>query len=219
MFVLSSWLRPPAALLCVLPALAQAQPPDGDLAERLYRSGERAYATKAYKEALDTWGQLLQTNPRSEFAPVALLRLARHQVEIEHKPDAAMPYLDRLRNDYIKSPEAAEGLLLRGVLLKRQAHRPAGLKDAMAEFNRVIDLFPNDPACAEACLHLGQAWRDQGQWSRALQQFINAFRLHAGSAVAPRAMLEAAETLDLMDDLPGCLRMLQRLRTESPQAP
>ena len=36
MFVLSSWLRPPAALLCVLPALAQTQPPDGDLAERLY---------------------------------------------------------------------------------------------------------------------------------------------------------------------------------------
>jgi len=219
MFVLSSWLRPPAALLCVLPALAQTQPPDGDLAERLYRSGERAYATKAYKEALDTWGQLLQTNPQSEFAPVVLLRLARHQVEIEHKPDAAMPYLDRLRNDYIKSPEAADGLLLRGVLLKRQARRPAELKDAMAEFNRVIDLFPNDPACAEACLHLGQAWRDQGQWSRALQQFINAFRLHSGSAVAPRAMLEAAETLDLMDDLPGCLRMLQRLRTESPQSP
>jgi TolA-binding protein len=219
MFVLSPWLRPPAALLCVLPVLAQTQPPDGDLAERLYRSGERAYATKAYKEALDTWGQLLQTNPRSEFAPVVLLRLARHQVEIERKPDAAMPYLDRLRNDYIKSPEAAEGLLLRGVLLKRQARRPAELKDAMAEFNRVIDLFPNDPACAEACLHLGEAWRDQGQWGRALQQFIDAFRLHSGSAVAPRAMLEAAETLDLMDDLPGCLRMLQRLRTESPGAP
>jgi TolA-binding protein len=216
MLVLSPWLRPPAALLCVLPALAGTQPPDGDLAERLYRSGERAYATKAYKEALDTWGQLLQTNPQSEFAPLVLLRLARHQVEIEHKPDAAMPYLDRLRNDYIKSPEAAEGLLLRGVLLKKQARRPAELKDAMAEFNRVIDLFPNDPACAEACLHLGQAWRDQGQWNRAFQQFIDAFRLHSGSAVAPRAMLEAAETLDLMGDLPGCLMMLQRLRIASP---
>ncbi len=219
MFVLSPWLRPPAALLCVLPALAQTQPLDGDLAERLYRSGERAYATKAYKEALDTWGQLLQTSPQSEFAPVILLRLARHQVEIEHKPDAAMPYLDRLRSDYIKSPEAAEGLLLRGVLLKRQARRPAELKDAMAEFDRVIDLFPNDPACAEACLRLGESWRDQGQWSRALQQLIDAFRLHSGSAVAPCAMLEAAETLDLLHDLPGCLRMLQRLRTEFPQAP
>ncbi|MDR3682917.1 MAG: tetratricopeptide repeat protein [Geothrix sp.] len=219
MLVLSPWLRPPAALLCLLPALAQAQPPDEDMAERLYRSGERAYAAKAYKEALDTWGQLLQTSPRSEFASMVLLRLARHQVEVEHKPDAAMPYLDRLRTDYITSPEAAEGLLLRGVLLKRLVRRPAEMKDAMAEFNRVIDLFPNDPACAEARLHLGQAWRDQGQWSRALQQFIDAFRLHAGSAVAPRAMLEAAETLDFMGDLPGCLRMLQRLRMEFPQVP
>jgi len=219
MLVLSPWLRPPAALLCVLPALAQTQPPDGGLAERLYRSGERAYAAKAYKEALDTWEQLLQTTPQSAYASMVLLRIAHYQLEIEHKPDAAMPYLERLRTDYIKSPEAAEGLLLRGVLLKGLARRPAELKDAMAEFDRVIDLFPGDPACAEACLHLGQAWRDQGQWSRALQQFIDAFRLHSGSAVAPRAMLEAAETLDLMQDLPGCLRMLQRLRTEFPQAP
>jgi TolA-binding protein len=219
MFAPSPWLRPLAALVCVLPALAMTQSPDGDLAERLYRSGERAYASKAYKEALDTWGQLLQTNPQSEYAPMVLLRLAHHQVDIEHKPDAAMPYLDRLRSDYIKSPEAAEGLLLRGALLKRQARRPAELKDAMAEFNRVIDLFPNDPACAEARLHLGRAWRDQGQWGRALQQFIDAFRLHSGSAVAPQAMLEAAETLDLMGDLPGCLRMLQRVRAEFPQGP
>ena len=219
MFVLSSWLRPLAALLCLLPVMAQTQPQDGDLAERLFRSGERAYATKAYKEALDTWGQLLQTSPQSEFAPGILLRLARHQLEIEHKPDAAMPFLDRLRSDYIKSPEAAEGLLLRGLLLKQQARRPADLKDAMAEFNRVIDLFPGGPSCAEASLQLGRSWRDQGQWGRALQQFIDAFRLHAGSALAPQAMLEAAETLDLMEDLPGCLRMLQLLRTESPQAP
>ncbi len=219
MFVPSSRLRPLAALICVLPVLAQAQLQDGDLAERLFRTGERAYATKAFKDALDAWQQSLQASPRSEFAPGILLRLARHQVEIEHKPDAAMPYLDRLRSDYIKAPEAAEGLLLRGQLLRKQARRPADLKDAMAEFNRVIDLFPGGPSCAEARLLLGRAWRDQGQWSRALQQFLDAFRLHSGSAAAPQAMLEAAETLDLMGDLPGCLRMLQRLRMQSPQAP
>jgi TolA-binding protein len=219
MFVLSSRLRTLAALFFVLPVLAQTQPNEGDLAERLFRSGERAYATKDYKEALDTWGQLLQTSPRSEYAPGVLLRLARHQVEIEHKPEAAMPYLDRLRSDYIKSPEAAEGMLMRGLLLRSKARRPAELKDAMAEFNRVIDLFPGGTSCAEARLQLGRAWRDQGQWSRSLQQFMDAFRLHSGSAVAPQAMLEAAEVLDLMEDLPGCLRMLQRLRTESPQAP
>ena len=217
MFVLSSWFRPSAALLCVLPALAQTQ--DGDLAERLYRSGERAYSAKAYKEALDTWGQLLQADPKSEFAPMALLRLARHQVEVKHNPDGAMPILDRLRSEYIKSPEAPEGLLLRGVLLAKQARRPTELKDAMAEFNRILDLFPDAAACGEAHFQLGLAWRDQGQWGRAFQQFVDAFRLHSGSAVVPQAMLEAAETLDLMGDLPGCLQMLQRLRAEAPQSP
>ena len=217
MFVLSPWFRPAAALICALPVLAQAQ--EGELAERLYRSGDRAYAAKAYKEAMDTWVQLLQTAPRSEFAPMALLRLARHQVEVEQRPDAAMPYLDRLRSEYIKSPEAADGLLLRGLLLTRQARRPAELKDAMAEFNRVLDLFPDAPACGAARLQLGRAWRDQGQLGRALQQFVDAFRLHAGSAVVPQALLEAAETMDQLGDLPGCLLLLQRLRTEAPQSP
>ncbi len=217
MLVCSSWLRPPAVLLCTLPLLAQA--PDADLAERLYRSGERAYAAKAYKEALDTWSQLLQTSPGSEFAPQVLLRFARHQVDVEHKPEAALPHLDRLRADYIKSPEAAEGLLLKGILVANQARRPVDLKDAMAEFNRVLDLFPDAPACGEARFQLGRAWRDQGQWGRALQQFVDAFRLHSGSAVVPRAMFEAADILDLMGDLPGCLRMLQRLRDIAPQSP
>ncbi|WP_291273014.1 tetratricopeptide repeat protein [Geothrix sp.] len=217
----SPWFRTPAALLCALsvPGVAQVAAQDGELAERLYRSGERAYAAKSYKEALDTWSQLLQTTPKSGFAPQALLRLAHHQVEVERKPEAALPYLDRLKVDYIKSPEAAEGLLLRGVLLARQARRAADLKDAMAEFNRVLDLFPDAPAVPEARFQLGRAWRDQGQWGRALQQFVEAFRIRPDAAVAPRAMLQAAEVLDLMGDLPGCLRMLQRLRTQAPQSP
>ena len=221
MSLASSWSRTPVALLCVLPALVQApgRAQEGDLAERLYLSGERAYAGKAYKEAVDTWGQLLQSAPRSEFAPRALLALARHQAEVEHRPEAAMPYLDRLKAEYIRAPEAAEGLLLRGTLLARQAHRAADLKDAMAEFHRVIDLFPDSPAVPEAHYRLGRAWRDQGQWGRALQQFTEAFRIRPDAPVAPRAMLEAAETLDLLDDLPGCLRMLQRIRTLAPQSP
>jgi len=37
MFIPSPWFRPPAALLCVLPSLAQAQ--SSDLAERVYPEG------------------------------------------------------------------------------------------------------------------------------------------------------------------------------------
>ena len=216
MSVVSPWLRPTAVLLlCALPAAAQ----QGDLAEKLFHSGERAYAAKSYKEAIETWNQLLQAAPRSEFAPRALVELARHQAEVANKPEAAFPYLDRLKTEYIKSPWAAEGLLLRGTLLARLAHRPADLKDAMAEFHRVIDLFPDQAAVAGAQEGLGLAWRDQGQWGRALQHFIEAYRLRPDGPAAPHALLEAAETLDLLGDLPGCLSLLQRIRTEAPRSP
>lgn len=209
------WLRPVAVLvLCALPGTAQ----EADFAAKLFHSGERAYADKAYKEALETWNQLLQSAPRSEFAPRVLLALARYQAEVAHQPQAAFPLLDRLKTEYIKSPWAAEGLLLRGTLLARQTHRPADLKDAMAEFHRVIDLFPDQPAVAGAHLELGRAWRDQGQWGPALQHFIFAYRVRPDGPYAPQALLEAAECLDLAGDLPGCLRLLQRVRAEFPQS-
>ncbi len=205
-----------AALCCAMsvPALGQ----DAELAERLFRSGERAYSAGSVKEALESWEQLLLSEPKSPLAPQALLKLARHQLEAERKLDVAIPYLDRLRTEFIKFPEAAEGFLLKGIILAKQARRPADLKDAMGEFNRVLDLFPDAPTCGEAQLHLGRALRDQGRLGLALQQVIDSFSHHPGTTVAAQAMLEAAEILDLLGDLPGCLRMLQRLRMEAPQS-
>jgi TolA-binding protein len=202
-------------LPCVMmPVIAQ----DGDLAEKLFRSGENAYARKSYKEALDTWNQLLQSSPSSEFAPQALFRMAKHQVEIEQKPDAAMPLLDKLKSDYIKTPWAADGILLRGTLIAQQARRPGDLRDAIAEFNRVVDLFPEHIAVPEARYRLGRAARDQGQMSKALAYFVESFRNHPDAVIAPQAMLEAAEALDASGDLNGCLRLLQRIRQVAPQS-
>lgn len=222
----SIWICLPVAVLCTWPMPAQMPPPhaaptavEADLAERLFRSGERAYAAKSYKEALDTWGQLLQSTPKSPRAPQVLLWMARHQVEVEGKPDAAMPFLDQLKADFIKFPEAADGLLLRGRLLTKQARRPGELRDAMAEFHRVIDLFPNAPTVPEARLQLGLAWRDQGQWRRAHQQFVQTILADPLAPGAATAMLASAEVLDLMGDLTGCLRMLQQLRTLAPDSP
>lgn len=217
MLVFSTCYRPAAALLCILAPALRAQ--EGDLAERLYRSGERAYAEKAYKEALEAWTQLVQSSPTSPYAPKALLNLARHQVVVELKPDAAFPFLNRLKTEYIKSPEAPEALLLMGKLLAKKARLPGDLKDAMAEFNRVLDLYPEARACPDARLELGRAWMLQGQWGRALQCLTDAFRLRLDPIIAPQAMLETAEVLDVMGDLPGCLRMLQNLRLQFPDRP
>jgi TolA-binding protein len=210
------WMRS-LALLAALALSLTAQ--DSELPERLFLSGERAYATKSYPEAFETWGQLLQAAPKSPFAAEALLRMARHHLEVDKKPDEALPLLDRLKAEHIKTPFAADGLLLRGRILAARSRKPQDLKEAMAEFNRVLDLFPDHEAVQNARYQLGLAYRIQGQWGRAFQQFTEVMRLDPTSPVAPQAQLQAAEVLDLMGDLPGCLRLLQGVRNQFPQTP
>ncbi|MBK8792629.1 MAG: tetratricopeptide repeat protein [Holophaga sp.] len=203
----------------VLAVLATLGAQESDMAERLFRSGERAYAAKSYPEALETWGQLLQQAPTSGFAAQALLRMANHQLEQEHKPEAALPLLERVKTEHMKTPWAADAMLLRGQILATQARKPQDLRDAVGEFNRVVDLFPDHPALQTARYHLGLAAKLQGQWARALQHFTDAIRLDPTSPVAPKAQFQAAEVLDVMGDLSGCLRLLQSLRNQFPQSP
>jgi TolA-binding protein len=189
-----------------------------DMAEKLFSSGERSYAAKDYPAAIETWNQVLQQAPKSPFAARALLMLARHQIEVERKPEAALPFLERIKTEHLKTAWAAEAIMYRGRILADRSRGPVELKEAMAEYNRVTDLFPDHPVVQEARLQMGLGFRLQGQLGRALQSFTEAMRLDPGSPVACKAELEAAETLDLMGDLTGCLRMLQGLRNHAPKS-
>ena len=212
------FLRRSAPVLAFAAALgAQAQ--DAGLAERLYRSGERAYAAKSYQEALDTWTQLAQTAPKSDYTPQALLQMAQYQAVVAHQPDKAMPLLDRLKTDYLATRWAAPALLLRGQLLAAKAKGPEELREAVAEFNRVLDLFPTSPSAPRALLELGRAALAGGAPNRALGFFTEAYRAHPDAEVAPSAMLEAAQAMDARGDVDGALRLLERVKLSAPDSP
>ena len=206
----------PISLLSAISFLLPAQ--DADIAERLFRSGERAYSAHSFGEAQETWNQLLQASPKSPFAAEALLRLAHHQLDVEKNPDAALLLLDRIKTDHLKTAFAAEAMVMRGSILASRSHKPQELKEAIAEFNRVLDLFPDHSAVQSAHYQLGLAFRQQGQWGRALKSFTEAMRLDPISPIAPLAQLQAAEVLDIMGDGQGCLRLLQGIRNDFPQS-
>ncbi len=192
---------------------------DLDISEKLYRSGERAYHTRSYAEAFETWNQLLQTAPKSNFTAQALITMAHYYIDVEKKPDSAIPLLERLKADHIKSPLAGEAMLLRGEILAQRAKKPADMKEAIAEFNRVVDLYADTPALAGAHYQLGLAYQGQSSWGRALQSFLEAYRLDPLSTIAAQALLQAAEVLDIKGDLQGCLRLLERIRERLPNSP
>ena len=191
---------------------------DVDISEKLYLSGERAYHARSYPEAFETWNQLLQASPKSSFAAQALIRMARYHIEVEKKTESALPFIERLKTEHIKSPIAAEAMLMRGEILAQRARKPADMKEAIAEFNRVVDLYTDNPAVAGARYQLGLAFQGQSSWGRALQSFLEAYRLDPLSAFAPKALLQAAEVLDIRGDLKGCLRLLERIRERSPNS-
>ena len=164
-------LVPPALVLGLGPALAGQE---ADLAEKMFRSGERAYAAKSYAEAFETWNQLIKAAAGSDYAAMAQLRMARHQWEVERKPEAALAILDRVKAEHLKDGYAAEAMLMRGSLLAAQARKPADLREPVAEFNRVLDLYPDHPAVAETRFQLGMAWKDQGNPRKALAEFVEA---------------------------------------------
>lgn len=203
-----------ALLLLSSPSRGQ----DVDLPERLFGSGERAYAAKSYSEALDTWKQLLQLSPRSPQAAWALLRMAHHHASVEHRPEVALPLLDQLRKDHLGSPAAPEGLLLRGMLLAQAAKRPQDLREAMAEFNRVADLFPQSPEALVAKTQLGQAFLDQGQPGKALPLFLDPVQADPTDPRAAAGFLGAATALERIGEVDAALLMFQKLRELHPRS-
>lgn len=207
------------ALCALLISLGPLSAQDADLTEKLYRSGERAYATKAYAEAMDSWNQVVATAPKSPQAPFALVRMARHKLDFDKNPDAAMPLLDKVRTEHLQSPVAREALLLRGIILARKARRPQDLREALAEFNRLVDLFPDSAEAAEAQAQIGQAHLDQGQPLRAFAAFSNAAQRDPAAPVTPRALLAIAEIEDQLGNLEGCLTLLQRILDRHPSSP
>jgi len=153
--------RLPLVLIAVPALYAQ----DADLPERLFRSGERAYATHAYAEALDTWNQLIQQAPTSPFAAHALMNLARHQMEVAKQPDAALALLERIKTEHLKSPWAAEAMLLRGRILASRSHA-AGAQGGRGRIQTGWwNLFPDHPCVQQARFELGQGFRLLGQWA------------------------------------------------------
>lgn len=191
---------------------------DAGIAERLFKSGEKAYETKAFAEAIGTWNQLISQAPKSKFAAIALFYMAKHELEVEKKPDSALQLLDQIKAGHIKNPVAADALLLRGKILASKASKASDLQEAVGEFDRVIDLFPGSNCLLQAKLQLGLAEQSLEQWPRALQNFLDILRMDPKSSEAPSAGIKAAETLDFMGDLPGCLRLLQSVRIQFPKA-
>ena len=59
--------------------------------------------------------------------------MARHRLDAEARPEEALPLLERIKTEHIKTPFAAEAMLLRGMILASRSHKAQELKEAVAD--------------------------------------------------------------------------------------
>ena len=164
-------------------------------AERLLREAQRLEEQDP-RAALDTYELLVGQFPDDAAAAEALLRSVR--IHRRDRDAARTDFaLDRLLAEYGRSPQAAEGFLIRGEIDLEVARSVAELEGARDTLRRVPLLFaaeayPDLPARAEARLLAGRVSRFLGQDDDALAAFLTLIEDEPTSAATGRARRELA---------------------------
>lgn len=138
----SLWLTPPRLFLLLalgvwLAPSAGAQDP---AAERLFREAQRLYKAGDGQAALTEYSLLLQQFSTDPLAPQAALAIIELQDALGDE-QAVERSIDRLLDDYARSPEAARAFLIRGQRLRRAATSTTELEQARATLRRIPLLY------------------------------------------------------------------------------
>lgn len=125
-----------AGLSWLVPSVGAQDP----AAERLFREAQRLFRAGDGNAALTEYSLLLQQFPDDRLAPQAALAIVELQDAFGDEL-AVERGIDRLLDDYARSPEAARAFLLRGQRLRRDATATDELEQARATLRRIPLLY------------------------------------------------------------------------------
>ena len=139
--------------------LAQQAAANEEVARRQLESG-RAFARQGnYTEALKDFRAVAETFATTSFADDALLEIARYYLDVEGNAAQAAEAVDQILRMYSTSDSAPDAYVMSGRLALARSRQGDDLKAAIANFDRVIRLFPNSGAVARSrckqARHLG----------------------------------------------------------------
>src|SRR5262249_37829512 len=139
-----------AVLLVAGTAVVGAQGDSEEVARRQFDSGVTVIPSGRYTEALKDFQTILASFGKSSVADNALLQTALYQLEIARDPGAAQTSVDRLLKEYPDTDSAPMAHIVAGRIALAKGRAPADVDAALASFERVSRLFPNDEAVPAA---------------------------------------------------------------------
>ncbi|HMF99156.1 MAG TPA: tetratricopeptide repeat protein [Vicinamibacterales bacterium] len=207
-----------AVLLVAGTAVVGAQGNTEEFARRQFDSGMTFMQSGRYTEALKDFQTILDSFGKSSVADNALLQTALYQLEIARDTGAAQTSVDRLLKDYPDTDSAPMAHIVAGRIALAKGRAPADVDAALASFERVPRLFPNDEAVPAAGFYAADALRIVRRTDEALERFRRVSMEYPRAAWAARARLGAALCLVASDRAPRALDELQRVRQQLPES-
>lgn len=211
--------RPVTVALLLGATLASAQPRPDDQARRLLEDGRSDLVNGRARQGLDALQTIVSGFPNSPFAPLALLDIGRYAEDVEKNPARAREFYDQVAKKYPQSEAAPGAYLQMGRIVFATAATPGALDDALANFQRVVRLYPESAFVPHALVGLAAVFRRSGRYDPAIDAARRAMLDHPGSDIAAEARFELAQSLALAGDAVSSMEEFQRIRSLFPASP
>jgi TolA-binding protein len=190
-----------------------------EFARRQYESGLTFMQNGRYTEGLKDFQTVLETFGKSSIADNALLQIALYHIDVAHDLAASQVAVERLLKDYPDTDSAPVAHILSGRIAFGKGRAPTDVDAALASFERVPRLFPNDEAVPAAGFYAGDTLRIVRRTDEALERFRRVSMEYPRSNWAARARIGAGLCLVAGDRAPRALEELQRVRQQLPNSP
>lgn len=212
------WHALAVGIVFALGASLVAQSADEDVARRQLESGRAFLRQGNYTEALKDFRAVADTHASSSVADAALLEIAKYYFEIAEDYPAASTAVDDILKKYATSTSAPDAYVLAGRLALAHSRQPADLEAAVANFDRVIRLFPASRAVPNALELLGETSGYAGKLDDALSYFGRVESEYSTTMAAADAYLAESRVLVARGDPTAAMEELQQVRNRWPSS-
>jgi len=209
-----------AASACLtMASLAFAQPRPDDQARRLLEDGRNDIANGRARQGLDALQTIVTGFPNSQYADDALLDIGRYAEDVEKNLVKAREVYDQIAKKYPQSDAAPGAYLQMGRIAFATAASQGAYDEALANFQRVIRLYPDSGFVPNALVASAAVFRRAGRYDAAIDAARRAVLDHPTSDIAPEAQFELALSLAMAGDVQAGIEEFQRVRSIWPQSP
>jgi TolA-binding protein len=199
------------------PALAQESAEEQ--AQRLLEDGRTYRGKGQLKQALDNFNIVITSFAGTSAVGHALLEIGRYRMEVDGDEDGARKAFEQVSRDHAQSDAAPGAYHYLGLLTLQGATTTVELDDALAQFSRVVTLYPRSEWVPRSLQATAMVHRRAGRFEDAVAFNRRVALEYPASDAAPRAQFEAGHALAILGEPRLAMEEYQQVRNRFPESP